>query len=179
MTPTQVSTFDALGSLAAYPRNDPGSHVRECADALHVTSPAAAEEIERLAYATAETPLDVLQDVYVSTFDFDPDCSLELGWHLYGESFERGEFLATLREAFERVGIQETEGLPDHLANLLPLLAREEPARASALAARVTPAIGRVRAALQHRRNFYVHLLAAIDMAVASLYTGRPEATTS
>ena len=179
MTPTEVSTFDALAALASYPRDEPGARVRECADALHRTSPAAAEEIERFAYATAETPLDVLQDVYVAAFDFDPDCSLELGWHLFGETFERGEFLATIRDGLARLGIPENEGLPDHLVNVLPMLAREEPARAAALAARIAPAVGHVRQALQHRRNFYVHLLAAIEMAVASLHAGRREATTS
>jgi nitrate reductase delta subunit len=179
MTPAEVSTFDRLAALVSYPRNDLGSRVRDCANALHATSPAAAEEIERLAYATSETPLDVLQDVYVAAFDFDPDCSLELGWHLYGESFERGEFLSTIREGLERLGIPETEGLPDHLVNVLTLLAREEPGRAAALAERITPAITHVREALQHRRNFYAHLLAAIDLAVVSLHAGRPEATTS
>jgi nitrate reductase delta subunit len=179
MTTTEVSAFDALAALSAYPRADLNQRVRECASALHATSPGAAEEIERFAYATAETPLDVLQDVYVAAFDFDPDCALELGWHLFGDSFERGEFMATIRERLDRVGIPETEGLPDHLANVLPLLAREEPSKAGALAAKIAPAIVHVRTALKDRRNFYVHLLAAIDMAVASLGASNPEATAS
>jgi nitrate reductase delta subunit len=178
MTPEQ-SVLDALAALVSYPRAEIHDAVRACAAALHKTCPQAGEEIERFDYAVAETPLHVLQDVYVAAFDFDPGCSLELGWHLFGESHDRGAFMASIRERLEGLDIAETEGLPDHLANLLRLLAREEPARAGPLAERIAPALAHVRAELKARRSFYHHLLAAVDLTVASLCTGRPEAAPS
>lgn len=179
MTPDESSALDALASLVTYPRAEIGASVRACAAPLHRTCPPAAEEIERFDYVVAQTPLHVLQDVYVAAFDFDPDCSLELGWHLYGESHDRGAFMATIRERLERLGVPEAEGLPDHLANLLSLLAREEPSRAASLAAQIAPALTRVRAELEARRNLYHHLLDAIDLAVASLCSSRREAAPS
>ena len=38
-----------------------------------------------------------LQELYTRTFDWNPDTSLEIGWHLYGENYERGEFLVEVR----------------------------------------------------------------------------------
>lgn len=178
MTPLDVSALDHLGVLSRYPRTDLTPRVRECATALHASAHTAAEELERFAYATAETPLDVLQEVYVGAFDFDPDCALEVGWHLFGESPDRGRFMADIRERLDRAGVPENEGLPDHLTNILPLLAREGPSQAAALAEQIAPALVHIRAALKERRNFYVHLLAAIQMAVASLCATHPEATT-
>src|SRR6266568_3182701 len=55
------------------------------------------------------------QELYVQTFEFNPACTLELGWHLFGENYERGEFLVRMREQLRRHGIAESNELPDHL----------------------------------------------------------------
>ena len=85
----------------------------------------------------------------------------------FGETRERGGFLAVLRADLERVGIPESIELPDHLSHVLALLGREEPGRAAILAALVAPAVAAVRAALEERETVYADLLAAVDSLVA------------
>ena len=179
MNTVSAPFFESLAALVAYPRREVTPVVRQCIDTLPPWLADAAIPLERFAYALATMPLDAVESEYVRAFDFDPDCALELGWHLFGEAIERGVFLADLRDDLERAGVKESEGLPDHLAHLLPLLAREDPVKASALAARIAPAISLVRAALAERHSPYVHVIAVIDTAVSAVREGRiSEATT-
>jgi nitrate reductase delta subunit len=110
-----------------------------------------------------------LQEEYTAAFDFDPACALELGWHLFGESRERGAFLAALREDLTSAGIQESHELPDHATHVLALVAREDYARAAQLADLVMPAVGAIERALLKRRSPYVHVFAAMYAELAAL----------
>jgi nitrate reductase delta subunit len=42
-----------------------------------------------------------------------------VGFAVYGESYQRGEFLAALTRAFREEGVDPGSELPDHLANVL------------------------------------------------------------
>lgn len=174
MMPTcTVTLFDDLAGLAVFPRCPMAPHAHACATEWRDTCPEAAAAIERFAASVAGLSLPALQEEYTAAFDFDPACALELGWHLYGDAFERGAFLVEIRDALTRAGVAESDGLPDHIAHLLPLLAREEAECAQAHAAMIAPAIARVRESLQKRRSPYLDLLAAIETAVAALRAGR------
>jgi nitrate reductase delta subunit len=86
------------------------------------------------------------QELYVQTFEFNPACTLEIGWHLFGENYERGEFLVRMREQLRRYGIAETAELPDHLTHLLPLIGRMDRAEAAQLACEsVLPALAKLQ----------------------------------
>jgi nitrate reductase molybdenum cofactor assembly chaperone len=91
------------------------------------------------------------QESYVQTFEFNPACTLEIGWHLFGENYERGEFLVRMREQLRRYGIAESTELPDHLALLLPLIARMDQDEAARLAGEfILPALAKIRSGLQN-----------------------------
>jgi len=134
--------------------------------------PAAAAHLSRFGAAVSSASVTDLQEEYTATFDFDPACALELGWHLFGESCERGEFLASMRADLARVGVAETQGLPDHLAHVLTLLGREDRDRRRTLASIVERPLGSVAAALAARGSRYADLLTAIEHAVALCRTG-------
>ncbi len=113
-----------------------------------------------------------MQELYVQTFEFNPACTLEIGWHLFGENYERGEFLVRMREQLRRYGIAETSELPDHLTHLLVLVGRMERGEAAELAGQfLLPALAKIREALKD--NPYQSLLAVI---VAKLETDFPDA---
>ena len=76
------------------------------------------------------------QELYVQTFEFNPACTLELGWHLFGENYERGEFLVRMRDLLRRHGIAESTELPDHLTHVLALVGRLDHEEAAELAAK-------------------------------------------
>lgn len=174
MTSTCTFTlFDDLAALAVFPRFALAPHARACAAEWRTACPDAAAAMERFAVTIDGFSLPALQEEYTAAFDFDPACALELGWHLYGDAFERGAFLVEIRDALTRAGVAESDGLPDHIAHILPLLAREEADCAQAHAAMVAPAIARVRESLQKRQSPYLDLIAAIEAAVAALRAGR------
>jgi len=70
----------------------------------------------------AETELTDLQEKFTQTFDMSPTTCLDLGWHLYGEAYERGAFMVKIRELLRMQEIPESSELPDHLTHVLAAL---------------------------------------------------------
>ena len=78
---------------------------------------------------TSDKSLDELEELFTRTFDLDPSATLDIGWHLWGEAYERGRFLARMRERLAETGIDEDGELPDHMRYVLrfiPCLAEEQ-----------------------------------------------------
>ncbi len=68
------------------------------------------------------TPLAQLEEIYTSAFDLQPACYPYAGYHLFGESYRRGEFLAKLKARYSAIGFSSGNELPDHIAVLLRYL---------------------------------------------------------
>lgn len=100
-----------------------------------------------------------LEELYTRTFDLNPVATLEVGWHLWGEQYERGRFLAELRALQESLGVDSGTELPDHLTVLLETAARMEDPQP--LADRIAPALEKIAAPLDEQGNPYRHLIAA------------------
>lgn len=71
-----------------------------------------------------------IEELFTTTFDMNKDTCLEIGWHLYGEDYNRGDFLVKMRQALQEFNIAESGELPDHLSHCLLLLAALEPPEA-------------------------------------------------
>lgn len=105
-----------------------------------------------------------MEELYTRTFDLNPVATLELGWHLWGEQYERGRFLADLRGIQEPIGVDSDAELPDHLCVVLPTIARmSDP---DALITRIEPALDKILAPLEAQGNPYRHLIAAVRRAL-------------
>jgi nitrate reductase delta subunit len=109
------------------------------------------------------------QERYAEAFDFDPDCTLDLGWHLFGDSHERGAFMAALADDLARAGVVRSAELPDHLSHVLALIGREEPQRAGMLTELIEPAVQQVRRSLASRRSPYGALIDAVCAALEAV----------
>jgi nitrate reductase delta subunit len=143
--------------------------------ALASGDPEASRRLERFAEAVETLALPELQELYTRTFDLDPVCALEVGWHLYGENYDRGRFLAHLRELHRELGIDEAGELPDHLISVLPALARLEPEARDELGRRyAVPAVARMLGGFEGRDNPYEHLVRAVDRTLRTT-VGEPE----
>jgi nitrate reductase molybdenum cofactor assembly chaperone len=113
------------------------------------------------------------QELYVQTFEFNPAATLEIGWHLFGENYERGEFLVQMRDELRRHGIPESTELPDHLTYLLPLIARMDRGEAAGLAGQhLLPALAKIKAALAG--NPYEATIAEIEARLESDFPDAP-----
>lgn len=165
MTTMPASPLERLASLFEYPVDDLSPRVQACARDL-AGCPPALEALQRFAAAIGDMTPGQLQEEYTATFDFAESCALEVGWHIYGDTHERGAFMSGLRADLERAGIAETSGLPDHLTHVLALVARDGDG-SSGLLEIAAPALERVRRALEDRRSPYVHAATAVRELLA------------
>jgi len=162
VTAPSPAPFDALASVLRYPDGGYRDRVGSCAAAVERLSGEAAALVGSFAGEVAGLSREELEELYTRTFDLNPACTLDLGWHLYGEAYERGRFLVTIRGLLRAHDIAESSELPDHLSHVLPLLGRMEPEQASELARNaVVPALATMCEALESTENPYRHVLAA------------------
>lgn len=113
------SAFDHLSSLARYPGDDYFDHLNAALSAMPSCEP-----LRKFAALVAPESIRRLQEQYTRTFDLNPVCAPELGWHLFGETYERGAFLSRMRRELRKHNVVERSELPDHLACALELVAR-------------------------------------------------------
>ncbi len=64
-----------------------------------------------------------LEEKYTQTFEINPAVALEVGFHLFGLAYQRGEFLARAKQAAEELGVDTGFELADHLPVMLELAA--------------------------------------------------------
>ena len=60
-----------------------------------ITAPAAVESLEAATRDHHRRPgrPEQIQELYTRTFDINPVCTLEIGWHIFGEDYARGALL--------------------------------------------------------------------------------------
>jgi nitrate reductase delta subunit len=98
----------------------------------------------------------------VSTFDLNPKCTLDVGWHLFEDAYERGVLLAMLREELERNAVPEHGELPDHLPSVLMLLDRVDASRRAELIHLLAPAFEALQKALASSGSPYAPLVKGV-----------------
>ena len=64
-----------------------------------------------------------LEELYTGTFDLQVVCYPYVGYHLFGESYKRGMFMAQLNQGYRERGFSAGNELPDHVAVVLRFLA--------------------------------------------------------
>ena len=161
MTPP-CEQLEAVTALFTYPRTDYASAVENAVACSGSVAPALLE----FARDIAAMPLNGLQELYTTTFDLSPICALDLGWHLFGEDYKRGLFLARMRRELRVHNIPETCELPDHLSRALLLLARMGPTQAEEfVCAIVAPALERMLKCMPSD-NLFICLLQAVQQLI-------------
>lgn len=164
-----LETWDRFAHLAEYPSDGSYAHaIDACLDASAGVGDASGA-LMRFSEAMKQGGLAVMQERYVEAFDFDPACTLDVGWHLLGDAPERGAFLCCLRDELAGASVDERGELPDHLPALLRLIARQDEAHAGALAELMAPALTVVHQRLNARNNPFGHLIDAIARTLGSL----------
>ena len=157
MKDTEVNNSDytRLAGLLEYPDASFPSKLLACGN-RNVFSP--------LVTALQGLSLSQLQELYTRTFDLNPVCALEIGYHLFGENYKRGEFLAGLRETEASFELGQEQQLPDYLPVLLRLITKlpDEELRVSLIAECMIPAIDKMLISLKDGENPYRHLLGAV-----------------
>jgi nitrate reductase delta subunit len=160
--------YERLGQLLRYPGPDVAAALAAAREEVALAPPEVAAPLGAFLAAVAGRPGSELEELYTRTFDLNPICALEVGWHLYGEAYERGAFLVKARGLLADLGVGETAELPDHLTALLPALARLAPEEAAAFVrSYLLPALDKMLAGLAGKENPYEPLLGAVRALAA------------
>lgn len=171
--------LDSIAAILTYPSEDYKERVGLCtaliADADILTSDAkvhAVTGMEEFERATKPLSIAELEELYTRTFDINPVSSLEVGWHLHGETYERGAFLVTMRDVLRRCNIEESSELPDHLTHVLMAVGRmsEEDAE-EFVSRRLLKALDKMLEGFAGKENPYEHVLLTIKMVLSRYAT--------
>ena len=113
--------LNALSNLLNYP----DEHTVQTAELLYVLLmdelPEAASEASVFGAFVDQHELWEVEEAFTGTFDVNPPCALEVGWHLFGEEYARGLFLVRMREELRKYNLPESVELTDHLHHVLAL----------------------------------------------------------
>lgn len=109
--------------LLEYPTPAISQQVEACTEQLRSNHPEAAGCLERFQRGLEKLTLEQIEELYTVTFDMQPICCPYVGYHLFGENYKRGAFMARLNEEYRRYGYSTGNELPDHVAGVLRFLA--------------------------------------------------------
>jgi nitrate reductase delta subunit len=162
--------YDLLAEMFEYPRRgDYGALLTRCIDALRHNYPAAIDSLAPLRDHVATMSLEQVQELYTRTFDINPVCTLEIGWHIYGEDYARGALLVKMREQLREANLTESQELPDHLTHVLALLGRLAGDEADELASRyVLPSLDKMLKSASATVYPYLALIKTVRIVVQS-----------
>ncbi len=112
----------SFADLLSYPNSSIRARAEECRVQLQESHPEAAAALESFLHGLRQCDFERLKELYTVTFDVQPVCYPYIGYHLFGESYKRGAFMAQLNEAYRACGFSAGQELPDHLSVALRFL---------------------------------------------------------
>ena len=152
--------LDSLAGLYEYPTESYSERVAGCRALAEQRSEGRGQAISDLEQRTHGMTRGEVEEMFTRTFEINPVCALEIGWHIYGEDYARGALMVRLRQELRTQGIPEITELPDHLTHVLQLLGRLDDSLADDLAGRyVLPALGKMIEAVKDTDCPYTGLL--------------------
>ena len=157
--------FETLASLLEYPTGDLNLRVERAKQWLTIQKPEVAVQFISFRRKIRAFSVDKLEELYTQTFDLNPVCTLDIGYHVFGENYKRGELLAKLRETEAPFELGQAHQLPDHLPVLLRLLAKleDEELRLALIGEILIPALAKMLEALGQTDNPYRDLIEVIS----------------
>ncbi len=142
--------YNNLASILAYPSGDIYRQTELLSQQVLKAEPEQAKVMETFYNFVIESRLEHIEESFTRSFDMNPSCCLELGWHLYGEDYQRGVFLVNMRQSLKEEQLDENAELPDHLSHCLRLFTLLEPEDREVFSQKyMQPAITKIRTSLE------------------------------
>ncbi len=163
---TMMAILELFAKILDYPDLRPDCAVEECLAALGPENNHVAALLRHFQASQSFMGIGQLQELYTGTFDMVPDCSLNLGYQLFGDDWRRSTFLADLAGRYRAYGVPAGKELPDHLCLILRYLAKrgDENERAQLSGECLVPALVRLLKEIRKRDNPYEAALEALLM---------------
>lgn len=167
-----ADVYDSAAGLLFYPGGDYPARIERCRREFAAAPPQAGAALAAFADAVGKLDSEEIEELFTRTFELNPLCAPEVGWHLFGENYSRGEFLVGMRKALRRHDLPESTELPDHLGHVLSVLGRLTADEAGSFAARyVLPALDKMLAEIAGKDNPFENLLQAVRRLTADRCT--------
>ena len=115
-----------FADILDYPGGSLRDAAKSCATQLDNSFPGIAAPMWSFDDFVNSQSLESLEELYTQTFDITPATSLYLGYHLFGETPKRSEFLIKLTEAYQSHSFSAGIELADHLRVMLRFLSVSE-----------------------------------------------------
>lgn len=171
MTMAGPRTLRAFCNVLNYPVDETLESCELLYIILQSELPEAAHEMAQFGSWLEQHPIWELEEVYTATFDVNPACALEIGWHLFGEEYDRGLLLVRLREEMRKYDLAESSELPDHLTHVLPLIsAMPEDEAHRFVTACVQPAVQKMQSTLSRGDSPYRLVFNALALVMQSVW---------
>lgn len=156
---TSAARYEHFATCISYP----GDQLSTVLHRLRESTGSSQPLLERFARNIEALSATEREELYTHTFDINPTASLEVGWQVYGEQYERGTFLVRMRALLREHGIRESGELPDHLSHVLQLLAKlPSTERTAFIRSHVRKAVGKMAEGLSEGENPYADCMAAL-----------------
>jgi len=110
--------INELSHILFYPDTEYKNHVQNCFDELKECDELSTIFTDFNTYVLKATQSE-MEENFTYTFDMNPSHCLDIGWHLFGEDYKRGEFLVTMLNIMRTFDIEDTNELPDHIYHVL------------------------------------------------------------
>ncbi|HEU5352564.1 MAG TPA: molecular chaperone TorD family protein [Terracidiphilus sp.] len=157
-----MTTYSAFAVIVDYPKAPIAGLLDDCIAELALEAPDAQAHLLDFQAVVAQQSLSQLQEVYTAAFDLRPDCTPNLGYHLFGDDARRGVFLAELKGRMEAHGMALGVELPDHISFILNYLDVAQEERSAVIEDCLLPAVTQMIEVLKDSCNPYEHALRAL-----------------
>jgi nitrate reductase molybdenum cofactor assembly chaperone len=151
-----TTIYDEFASAVKYPEAGYLERLQRCQELAGAAGEEVGSCVDSFVERMANKTLFELEEQYIRTFDMNPVCSMDTGWQLFGEDYNRGLYMVRMREEMRKFDVPESTELPDHLTHVLPVLGRmdEEAATEFALAC-VIPAVKKTLSGLPKDNSYH------------------------
>ena len=169
------AVLEAFSDLLRYPGEGRAHRLSDWIDTIAVSAPAVESELAALRDYSTTHDSNELEELFVRTFENNAERALELGWHLHGENYARGSFMARMRGLLRKLEIQESVELPDHVSHILGVVARADAGLAQALATTViAPALTKIEHGFKSKQNPYHGVVVGLLTYIEQQYADAP-----
>ncbi len=116
--------YQNFAQLLDYPVSSLSHVAQECAGLVEPYSIQAASLLTQFANFSQAAAPGCLEEAYTYAFDLQAAFQPYVGYHLFGDTYQRSLFLLGLSERYRQHGFITGKELPDHLSVILRFLAR-------------------------------------------------------
>ena len=163
-----AKVYPLFAEILEYPTPSLYACFEECLSILLSAKSEAAGRMRDFQSHLVRAPLTRMQEMYTRTFDLQPACYPYLGYHLFGEDYRRGLFMAGLMKHYRSCDFSPGKELPDHIAVILRFLAQYPGCEGNDELVRecLVPALESMLSGLRNKDNPYGGVLQALLAAL-------------